>query len=300
MIPSVDTRARHDAERVRHKAFWHQVLHNVRGLPNELMHFDSIKHLYPQSESYGGVRPIPIRQIVGSVDRYRDFDHYFLPRFNLPLDRWINIRRARLKGIELPAIQVYKVGEIYFVKDGHHRVSVAREEGQKYIDAEIIELNVPIKPEAGDSLKDIIIKGEYGKFLDATQLKHLRPAADIRFTVTGRYDVLLEHIHTHQYFLGLEQEREISWQEAVISWYDIIYLPVVAEIRAHAILDRFPGRTEADLYLWIMDHRYYLKEQLGKDVGSELATKDYAEHYAPNGFRRLRKALNRLVRLKLR
>ena len=301
MIASTDTRARHDAERARNKAFWHQVLHNVRGLPNELMQFDSIRHLYPQSESYGGVRAIPIQQIVGSVDRYRDFDHYFLPRFNLPLNRWINIRRARLEGIELPAIQVYKVGDIYFVKDGHHRVSVAREEGQKFIDAEIIELNVPVKPKTGDSLKDIIIKGEYGKFLETTRIKRLRPTAEIIFTVTGRYDVLLEHIHTHQYFLGLEQKHEISWEEAVSSWYDHLYWPVVEEIREHAILNRFPGRTEADLYLWIMDHRYYLKEELGKDVGSEKATQDYARHYAPGWFARLRQALNRLaVRLKLR
>jgi hypothetical protein len=287
MTTDTSLRARHDAERVRNRAFWHQVLHTLRGLPNELLPFDAVRHLYPQSESYGGVKAIPIHQIVGSVDRYRDFDHYFLPRFDLPLNRWIGIRRARLEGLELPAIQVYKVGDIYFVKDGHHRVSVAREEGQKYIDAEVIELNVAVPPDADDSLKDIIIKGEYGKFLEATQLKQLRPEADIMFTVTGRYDVLIEHIRTHQYYLGLEIKRDIAWAEAVQSWYDRIYKPVVAEIRQHDILERFPGRTEADLYLWIMDHRYFLRQELGEDVGSEQAARDYAEHYAPSWLERL-------------
>ncbi len=281
-------RARRDAEKARGRAFWRNVLSNLRGIPNELLPFSAVRELYPNSESYGGVRPILIQQIVGSVDRYRDFDHYFLPRVDHTLERWIGIRQAGLEGVELPAIQVYKVGDIYFVKDGHHRVSVARNAGQKYIDAEIIELNVTVPPGGADSLKDIIIKGEYSRFLEQTGLDRVRPGHyPILFTVTGRYDTLIDHIRTRQYYLGLKYQRDVSWEEAVGSWYDRLYKRVVDEAREHGVLRRFPGRNEADLYLWIMDHRYYLTQRYGEDVGSEWAATDYAAHYAPAATKRL-------------
>lgn len=275
-------RARQDAEKARSRAFWHQVAHSLRGIPNELLPFSAVQHLHPASERYSGVRPIPIQQIVGSVDRYRDFDHYFLPRAGHTIDRWIGIRQAGLEGKELPPIQVYKVGDLYFVKDGHHRVSVARNAGQKFIDAEIIELSVTVPPDSDDSIKDLIIKGEYADFLEKTKLNAVRPDHyPIVFTVTGRYDVLLNHITTRQYYLGLKFQREVPWEEAVGSWYDRLYKRVVDESREHGVLKRFPGRTEADLYLWIMDHRYYLTQRYGTDVGSERAAVDFAERHAP-------------------
>lgn len=274
--------AKRDAERTRNRAFWNQTLRTLRRMPNELLPFETIRNLYPNSESYRGVKAIPVQQIVGSVDRYRDFDHYFLPRLEFPLNKWIGIRQARLEGKELPAIQVYQVGEIFFVKDGHHRVSVARDEGQVFIDAEIIELNVPVKPDAKDSLKDIIIKGEYARFLEKTKLDKLKPQhVPILFSVTGRYDILLEHIHTHQYYLGKAEERDVSWDEAVVSWYDSVFYPVIQDMREFRVLSRFPGRSEADLYLWIMDHRWYLRERFGQDVGSQQATTDYVQRYSP-------------------
>jgi uncharacterized ParB-like nuclease family protein len=284
----VEHKARHDAERARSRAFWHQVFADLRGMPNELIPFSVVRDLHPTSERYGGTQAIPISQIVGSVDRYRDFDHFFLPRLQHTMDRWIGIRRAGLEGKELPPIQVYKVGDIYFVKDGHHRVSVARQAGQKYIDAEIIELTVPVGLDPEDSLKDLIIKGEYARFLEQTHLHAVRPEHyEILFTVPGRYDVLLDHIKTRQYYLGLKFEREVPWEEAVGSWYDRLYKRVVDETREHKVLDKFPGRTEADLYLWIMDHRYYLTKQYGEDVGSEKAAVDFGKHFSPDILRRL-------------
>ena len=274
-------RARRDAERARGRAFWSNVTHTLRGIPNELLPFSVVKDLHPAGENYGGVKPIPIQQIVGSVDRYRDFDHYFLPRVGHTIERWAGIRQAGLEGKELPPISVYKVGDVYFVKDGHHRVSVARNAGQKFIDAEIIELNVTVPPNSSDTLKEVIIKGEYADFLDTTRLHKVRPGHyDILFTVTGRYDVLLEHIRTHQYYLGIKYQRDVSFEEAVGSWYDRLYRSVVDEIREHRVMHRFPGRNEADLYLWIMDHRYYLQQQYGREVGSEEAATDFAERFA--------------------
>jgi hypothetical protein len=288
-----DLRARQDADRIRHKAFWHQVIHKLTGAPNTLLSFDDVKQLYAAPESYSGIQSIPIEGIVGSVDRYKDFDHYFLPRYGLPLDRWVRVRRAKLEGLELPAIQVYKVGDLYFVKDGHHRVSVARDEGQQFIDAEIIELQVRANPHPGDSMKELIIKSEYDQFLNQSKLHKLRPNhTEIRFSVTGRYDILLEHIKTHQYFLGSQHKRAFGWDEAVTSWYDTLYLPLVEKIKQHRVLRRFPGRTEADLYIWMMDHHHFLRQELGRDVGFEKSVQDYVDGYAPNWWHRLGQCLS--------
>ena len=86
-----------------------------------------------------------MKQIVGSVGRYNDFDRVFLPRRRALRERWASIDSAHIKEINLPAIEVYKVGSVYFVLDGNHRVSVARERGQEYIDAMVIELEVPFE-----------------------------------------------------------------------------------------------------------------------------------------------------------
>jgi Domain of unknown function (DUF4032) len=271
------------------RAWIHDVLHKLRGESNELIPFDAIKELRPLGEHYVGIQTIPVDSIIGSVDRYRDFDDSYLPKSEHNTDRWVNIRRLQLEGRSLPVIQVYKVGETYFVKDGNHRVSVAALEGQKYIDAEVIELDVIVPPERGDALKDLIIKGEYAKFLIETELETLRPDhSEIMFSTPGRYDILLEHIQTRRYYLGLNLQRDVTWQEAVTSWYDKLYTHMILEIRASNALESFKNRTEADLYLWMMDHRYYLTEQTGADVGSKVATESFVKHHAPGFLERIK------------
>ena len=274
--------AERDAETAMRRAFIHDVLHFLRGESNELLPFDAVKNLRPHGEHYLGMQAIEVDNIIGSVDRYRDFDETFLPKTDHLVDRWVNIKRLKLQGQELPAIQVYKVGDTYFVKDGNHRVSVAQAEGQKYIDAEVIELDVTIPPEPGDSIKDFIIKGEYATFLEKTKLETIRPGhEEILFTTPGRYDILLEHIEVRRYFLGENLKRDISYEEAVASWYDRLYKRMVDEIRAAGALSKFPGRTAADLYLWMMDHRYYLTEEYGQDVGSKVAAESFTRHHKP-------------------
>jgi hypothetical protein len=176
-------------------------------------------------------------------------------------------------------------------------VSVAKDDGQHFIDAEIIELQVKVSPHPGDSMKDLIIKSEYDQFLNQSQLHKLRPEhLEIRFSVTGRYDILLEHIHTHQYLLGSEYERPFSWEEAVTSWYDTLYVPLIEKINQYRVLKRFPGRTHADLYIWMMDHHHYLRQELGRDVGFERSVKDYVEDYSPAWWLRVWQRLHRVRR----
>jgi hypothetical protein len=92
------------------------------------------------SQAYRGMRTVEVEKIAGSVGRYRDFDACFLPRKNSMGERWSRVDRAYHQGVELPAVSLYKIGEAYFVRDGNHRVSVARYHKVAAIDAEVVEI----------------------------------------------------------------------------------------------------------------------------------------------------------------
>ncbi|MBZ9751676.1 DUF4032 domain-containing protein [Deinococcus sp. HMF7620] len=301
---STTDQARHEVERARFLSDVRDILARLRRQPNELLPFDWVRHLAPDGEYPRGLQTIEVDHIIGSVDRYREFDRQYLPRERHLDERWIGVRAAQLQGKELPPIQVYQVGGLYFVKDGNHRVSVARRQGQKYIDAHVIELHVTVPPEEGDTLKDLIIKGEYAQFLKATNLDRVVPGHhELLFTTPGRYEKLLDHIRTRQYFLDRKPGRAglppVTWEEAVESWYRRMYCRIVENIGKHDVMARFPGRTEADLYLWIMDHRYFLTQEEGRDVGSEQATVDFRAEHSPPAYRRLRQRVRLLLRGKL-
>ena len=141
----MEDQVRDDFERARQKAAIHDLLAAVNRRPNDLVPFHEIrKRLSPEGESYRGLQTVPIDQIVGSMDRFEDFDRTFLPRKKNTRGRWTNVDRAFYHDVRLPPIQLYKVGDIYFVKDGNHRVSVARERGVEFIDAEVIEGHVRV------------------------------------------------------------------------------------------------------------------------------------------------------------
>lgn len=266
------------------QAYWEGIVATLTGEPDTLLPFgEARRRLRIRGERHRGVQAIPVRKVIGSVDRYADFNRHFLPTQHHTEQRWKAIAQAQYEFRELPPIQVYQMGEVYFVKDGNHRVSVARRRGQVFIDAEVIECDVPVGLAEGDSIEDLIIKGEYASFLEATSLDLVRPDHyQVHFTAPGRYDRLLDHIAKRQYFLGLKHQREVPWEEAVGSWYDRLYKRVVDESRDHGVLARFPGRTEADLYLWIMDHRYFLTQRAGADPGSETSALDFARRFAPS------------------
>ncbi|MEO5953982.1 MAG: transcriptional regulator [Chloroflexia bacterium] len=273
-------RAAADFDRARFKNSINDMVSAISRRPNWLMAFDEVQRAIPiKGQSYKGVQTVPVTSIVGSVDRYRDFDRAFLPTHTRTRSRWESVDRATLSDVVLPPIQLYQVGEVYFVKDGNHRVSVAREKDAAFIDAEVIELttNVPLTPDT--DARDLLKMGEYARFLEATKLDTLRPNVHIDFTTLGRYDELLEHISAHRWYMGIEQDRPIEWQEAVLDWYDNIYTPLADIIGRTGILSDFPGHTVGDLYLWIMDHRWYLREEKGEEIGMETAALRYTETY---------------------
>jgi len=266
-----------DFERARRKATWNRIIAFVTGKPSLLLPFELVRsQVSLKSASYEGIREIPIDRVIGSVNRYHEFDREFLPKTAESRERWSNVRRTFDRDIGFPPIKVYRVGEAYFVVDGNHRVSVARQLGIKTIEAEVVDFrpNVPI--DRNTNIPDLIIKREYSDFLRQTRLDRLRPEQRIEFTRPGRYAILLEHIAKRRYFLGLEKDADIAYEEAVVSWYDGLYRPLVEILREEHLLDRFPGRTEADLYVWISRHLYFLREQQGDSIGLSAATKDFA------------------------
>ena len=128
--------ARQDFDRAVSRAFWRRILARLTRENNELLPFDEIREQLPiRGQHYRGLQEVPVDKILGSLGRYRDFDRAFLPIQTRTKARWISIDRAHYEEIILPPVELYQIGEVYFVRDGNHRVSVARERGQTYIDA---------------------------------------------------------------------------------------------------------------------------------------------------------------------
>lgn len=274
-------RTQADFAAARVKAFFRQVFAFLTGQRNELLAYDEVREkLRIGGPIYRGVQTVPIGRILGSVDRYKDFDRAFLPKQDFMADRWQKVSRAWYQEIDLPPILCYKVGDVYFVVDGHHRVSVARERGQEAIEAEVREcaVRVPVTPDLNPD--DLEVLGDKVQFLERAGLDRVRPQAQVDVTVLGGYERMLEHIAVHRYFMGLDFRRDIPEEEAVAHWYDTVYAPITAVIRESGILKAFPGRTEADLYLWVLDHRHYLVAQGQADlVEPGQAAEDFLRAY---------------------
>ncbi len=276
--------AKSDFESAMRTGFWRSLISWFTKSRNELLPFDEVRKLIPMQGMHEiGLKEIPLDQIVGSVGRYNDFDRAFLPRRTETRSRWISIDAARLLDVALPAIEVYKIGSFYFVKDGNHRVSVARRKGQAYIDANVIEVDVgvPINTEA--DIDDLIRLQEKSDFYVHTHLLDLRPEADIELTLPGGYPKLLEHINVHRWFMGEKRKSHVRYADAAAHWYDKVYLPLVKIIDQERTLNKFPGRTEADLYLWIIEHLWYLREECPEcDTSLEQATIDFTMRFSSN------------------
>jgi hypothetical protein len=268
--------AQEDFAHAHQQAFIDQISSFLTRSPNELLSFEAVRQQVPiQSQTYRGVQTIPVSSIVGSVGRYDDFNRNFFPRQTNTRSRWENVDKAVITNVSLPPIEVYKMGEVYFVKDGNHRVSVAREKGMQAIDAMVIELETKVPLTPGVKPQELLHMAEYARFLQETNLDKLCPGSCIEFTSLGRYDVLIEHISAHRWYMGIEQNRPVSWEEAVADWYNNLYVPLAKIIEEQGILKEFPRRTVGDLYLWIMDHRYYLSQQQGEPVGAQTAVLSY-------------------------
>lgn len=272
--------ARSDFGKLRTRETFMRILSLLKTRRDEMLSLGDVRSLIrPDSETYKGMRTIPIDLIVGSEGRYKDFNRAFLPRHDKLMRRWISVDVAHYQDVALPPIKVFEIGGVYFVRDGNHRVSVAKAKGAAFIDAEVISLSseVPITPDMSrDELKRAVIDFEEARFSEATGLDRRHPEYRIRFIEVGRYDELLAHIREHKWYMNLKHSAEIPFEDAAESWYTKVFFPIVEITRETNLLARFPQSTEADLYVYVGRHW----AELGKRYGPLFTLEEAAEDFS--------------------
>lgn len=204
----------------------------------------------PSRETYRGVRSIPVRLIVGSEERYRDFDREFLPKRKDLGARWMRLYRAFMRDVILPPIKVYELGGLFFVRDGNHRVSVAREQKLEFIDAEVVALDSEIKLSPGMSLDDIkrlIADRERKELMDAMGIPALQKGCCLRVTEPGGYDRIRQSFE--------EYRSRGSGEPAFTGWCRDVCMPVQRLERRRRFTSAAAGATVGDLLAWLLRRR---------------------------------------------
>jgi hypothetical protein len=278
-----------DFSRARARAILSRIQNFLNADQDRLLSFNDVKNIIkPKNQIYRGMQTVPISLIIGSEGRYRDFNKYFLPRSEHLRSRWERVDQAHLGDITLPPIQLYEIGGVYFVRDGNHRVSVARAQKVEHIDAEVTSLDTEIVIRPGmdtEKLKTELIRYEKKSFYDETFFGDLTDCWNLDFTAPGSYDVIYNHILVHKYYLNQDREGEILFSDALVSWYRNVYSPVISIIREQWLLANFPGRSASDLYVWIVKHWDFLKKRYGLSYSLSQAAGDFSRKYGTSGGR---------------
>jgi hypothetical protein len=286
MFADLFTQTNEDFEKAKSRGRIQSILSSLVRKNSDLLSLYAVTELIkPKNETYRGMQTIPVKNIIGSEGRYQDFSLAFYPKKELLRARWRSIDLATKKYVILPPISVYKLGEWYFVRDGNHRVSVAKTQGVEFIDAEVVELDSEIPLEPGLTMKQLrrrVVYYERKRFLEQYDVDCL-PIDQIVFSNAGSYAELVNHILVHKYFLNEDSEQELTFKEGAISWYQTVYEPIISEVRKQEVLSSFPGNTEGDLYMWIVRHWDNLKHMSGShEVSIQSATSDYKARYGKN------------------
>lgn len=211
-----------------------------------------------------GIRKVPVKQIVGSVGRYHDFDGRFRLKQHVPADRLEMIKKVIREGRSLPPVDLYQIKDEYYVMDGNHRIAVAKEFGFQEIDAHVVEF-IP-----SESTLENLLYRERAAFNDRTGLPY-----GIELTETGQYSYLIKQISEHQHFLEKEINQPITFEKAAADWYETIYSPLAAIIKKGRLIESFPGRTVADLFAYISYQHWDKGRTRAYGIGiNELVPKD--------------------------
>jgi hypothetical protein len=223
---------------------------------------EATRRLRPFARRHLGLQAIPVAQIVGTDSRGSDFDRDFLPRRQEIGPRWREVERAFPEG-GFPPIVVNKLGDAYFIIDGHHRVAIARQRGIATIDAEVTELTARWQLPADADLVELIHAEQERIFMEESGLGSAQPDAHIRFSKPVGYLELTENVQIHGYHLMLKAERALSPAEIAADWYDHVFLPASEAIRLEQLQDLYPGVTVADFFLCV----FYRRRELYPEIG---------------------------------
>jgi hypothetical protein len=283
MMNEIKRQAKEDFSKARTKEIFSRIMHFMNAGRDRLLSLNAVKEiLKPKSESYKGMQVVPIKLIVGSEGRYRDFNKYFLPKSEHLRSRWQRVDEARLNDIILPPIQLYEAGGVYFVRDGNHRVSVAKAQGVEMVDAEVTSLSTEIQLSPNmtiDELRAALVKYEKDLFYEKTRFGELTGSKDLDFTIPGRYDAIYNHILVHKYYLNQSRSGEVAFDDALVSWYKNVYAPIISIITEEKLCSLFTQRTASDLYVWIVKHWDELKKKYGIHYALSDAVHDFSSRY---------------------
>ncbi|WP_436502205.1 chromosome partitioning protein ParB [Actinokineospora sp. HUAS TT18] len=201
-----------------------------------------------------GLRVIPLDSIVGSVDRTRDFDRRFRPTSGRARERWERLALAQRRGEAVPPIEVYRVGDLHFVVDGHHRVSVAHALNLKTIDAYVTEIVTRLSAAGIRYRGDLIVKDYRRIFLDRVPLRG-DARASINLTAPWDYAELSEAVEAWGFRLMQDEHVFLDRPTVAARWYAEEFTPVITMLRQAGMIDT---QTEAEAYLWVIAERYRL------------------------------------------
>ena len=287
MSDIIRQQAKEDFSKARNKALLYEIQNFLTPQKSQMLSLNDVKKaLKPKGEVYVGMKTVPISKIVGSEGRYNDFDSRFLPKAAHLKQRWARVDEAHLLDVTLPPITLYELGGLYFVRDGNHRVSVARAQGVSFIDAEVISLVSEIKlPETvtPESLCREVVKYEKRLFYAETSFGDITDDWDLDFTEPGSYDAIYEHIQMHRFFMCETSDDAVDIPAAVLSWYNSVYKPVLEVASGAKLIKRFPKRTAGDLYIWLIRKWDELKLKYGVDFPLEEVPKELEESGAKDG-----------------
>lgn len=271
-----------DFRQARRRAALQRLFARLSGRNVNLFNYEDVINAVSIGEQEEkGVQTIPLDAIVGSVSRYHDFTRSFLPTKDSNQERWARIRMKMTVGAPMEPIEVFKIGDAYFVLDGNHRVSVSRDLGLENIQAHVTEIQTNVPLSRDDDVDTFICKARLVGFLQKTELDKSHPDVEFHLTVCNKYELLLRQIERYRGFLKEAGAGEVSLPEAAAAWCESVYEPTLAIIAREGILRDFPDRTEADLYVWLLEHQQELKEYSGWNISTGEVAHDLATRYHP-------------------
>jgi hypothetical protein len=250
--------AQTDFSRARRRQALSRLARRLRREPDDvslILPFDEVvEALGRRGERRLGLQTIPLDSIVGTVDRSREFDRRFRPTSRRVRRRWERIAEAMRRGESMPPIRVYRVGDLHFVEDGHHRVSVARQLGLEVIDAYVTEIETEVGVGRETLHRDLALKSHERLFFERVPLPP-QARERIRLTRGSQWGDLAEAVEAWGFRLMQERGEFMTRAEVARTWFEEEYLPVV-ELLRHAELT---GRgTETEAYMRVAALRYML------------------------------------------
>ena len=250
--------AQDDFARARRRAVLAKIGARLRGQPSDvglILPFEEVVDALGRvSERSLGLQPIALDSIVGTVGRTRDFDRSFRPTSNRSRPRWERIANAQRRGKDMPPIAVYRIGDMHFVRDGHHRVSVARAQGREDIDAYVTEVTTRIGADRAIRLADLPLKDHLRMFLERVPLSD-EQLAEVRLSDPWQYACLAEGIEAWGFRLSQSSGEFLSREDVARVWLEEEFRPVAQMLRES---DLIGTGTPADAYLRVSDDRYRL------------------------------------------